>query len=183
MYIKRNPKLKVKVVDGSSLAVAIVLNSIPPGTKQVVVRAKLSKVVMPLLLLYVKQASRDGCTDAKKRKFPKHVEWISPLEDFLLFNMDGLASGSRGPAGIGGVLQNHNGKVVWIFSENVGFHDATSAELLAIARACELCVSRSGSIMRVLEALIKLKLFTVFVAFRSAEDWFLLFMVLGTPIP
>ncbi|KAK3195278.1 hypothetical protein Dsin_026588 [Dipteronia sinensis] len=45
MYIKRNPKLKVKVVDGSSLAVAIVLNSIPPGTKQVVLRAKLSKVV------------------------------------------------------------------------------------------------------------------------------------------
>ncbi|KAK0601436.1 hypothetical protein LWI29_024260, partial [Acer saccharum] len=44
MFIKRNPKLKVKVVDGSSLAVAIVLNSIPPGTKQVVLRAKLSKV-------------------------------------------------------------------------------------------------------------------------------------------
>ncbi|KAL5795146.1 hypothetical protein ACOSP7_003740 [Xanthoceras sorbifolium] len=44
MYIKRNPKLKVKVVDGSSLTVAVVLNSIPPGTTQVVLRGKLSKV-------------------------------------------------------------------------------------------------------------------------------------------
>ncbi|KAH7576143.1 hypothetical protein JRO89_XS01G0003100 [Xanthoceras sorbifolium] len=44
MYVKRNPKLKVKVVDGSSLTVAVVLNSIPPGTTQVVLRGKLSKV-------------------------------------------------------------------------------------------------------------------------------------------
>ncbi|KAH7576142.1 hypothetical protein JRO89_XS01G0003000 [Xanthoceras sorbifolium] len=44
MFVKRNPKLKVKVVDGSSLTVAVVLNSIPPGTTQVVLRGKLSKV-------------------------------------------------------------------------------------------------------------------------------------------
>ncbi|KAM7480758.1 hypothetical protein LguiB_005341 [Lonicera macranthoides] len=43
VYIKRYPKLKVKVVDGSSLAAAIVINTIPKGTKQVLLRGKISK--------------------------------------------------------------------------------------------------------------------------------------------
>ena len=44
LYVRRNPKLKVKVVDGSSLVVAVVLNSIPKGTTQVLLRGKLNKV-------------------------------------------------------------------------------------------------------------------------------------------
>ncbi|PON87544.1 Fatty acid hydroxylase [Trema orientale] len=44
VYVKRYPQLKVKVVDGSSLAVAVVLNSIPKGTTQVLLRGKLTKV-------------------------------------------------------------------------------------------------------------------------------------------
>ncbi|KAJ7947313.1 Protein ECERIFERUM 1-like [Quillaja saponaria] len=44
LYVDRNPKLRVKVVDGSSLAVAVVLNNIPKGTTQVLLRGKLTKV-------------------------------------------------------------------------------------------------------------------------------------------
>ncbi|XP_021756465.1 protein ECERIFERUM 1-like [Chenopodium quinoa] len=44
LYLERNPKLKVKVVDGSSLAVTVVLNSIPKGTSKVLFRGSLSKV-------------------------------------------------------------------------------------------------------------------------------------------
>lgn len=44
VYLDNYPKLKVKVVDGSSLAVAVVLNSIPKGTSQVVFRGGFSKV-------------------------------------------------------------------------------------------------------------------------------------------
>ncbi|KAJ4831894.1 hypothetical protein Tsubulata_018101 [Turnera subulata] len=44
LYVQKNPGLKVKVVDGSSLVVAIVLNSIPKGTTQVLLRGKLTKV-------------------------------------------------------------------------------------------------------------------------------------------
>ncbi|KAJ9680390.1 hypothetical protein PVL29_019654 [Vitis rotundifolia] len=43
-YIHGNPKLKIKVVDGSSLVVAVVLNSIPKGTTQVLFRGNLTKV-------------------------------------------------------------------------------------------------------------------------------------------
>ncbi|XP_044501722.1 very-long-chain aldehyde decarbonylase CER1-like isoform X2 [Mangifera indica] len=44
MYIHRHPELKVKVVDGSSLAVATVVNAIPKGTTGLLFRGKLSKV-------------------------------------------------------------------------------------------------------------------------------------------
>ena len=44
LYIEKHSKLKVKIVDGSSLAVAIVLNNIPKGTTRVLLRGKLTKV-------------------------------------------------------------------------------------------------------------------------------------------
>ena len=43
LYIKRYPQLKTRIVDGSSLVVAIVLNSIPE-TKQVLLCGNLTKV-------------------------------------------------------------------------------------------------------------------------------------------
>ncbi|KAH0733722.1 hypothetical protein KY285_009429 [Solanum tuberosum] len=51
IYIRKHPELKVKVVDGSSLVVAVVLNSIPKGTSQVVLQARrLSKVANAIAL-------------------------------------------------------------------------------------------------------------------------------------
>lgn len=49
-YIRRRPLLKVKLVDGSSLAVAIVLNSIPKGTTEIVLGGNLSKVAYSIAL-------------------------------------------------------------------------------------------------------------------------------------
>ncbi|KAE8708950.1 Protein ECERIFERUM 1 [Hibiscus syriacus] len=46
VYVKKHPKLRVKLVDGSSLAVAVLLNIIPKGTTQVLVRGKLTKVAI-----------------------------------------------------------------------------------------------------------------------------------------
>ncbi|BBG97206.1 Fatty acid hydroxylase superfamily [Prunus dulcis] len=44
LYVHRHPNLKIRVVDGSSLAVAITLNTIPKGTTQVLLRGNLTKV-------------------------------------------------------------------------------------------------------------------------------------------
>jgi aldehyde decarbonylase len=44
LYIKRHPQLKTKIVDGSSLVVAIVLNSIPKETNHVFLCGRLDKV-------------------------------------------------------------------------------------------------------------------------------------------
>ncbi|KAK9051460.1 hypothetical protein SSX86_028087 [Deinandra increscens subsp. villosa] len=50
LFIKRNPKLKVKLVDGSSLAVGVVLNTIPKGTTEVAFRGNFNKVAYHLAL-------------------------------------------------------------------------------------------------------------------------------------
>ncbi|GLT73055.1 hypothetical protein SLA2020_449410 [Shorea laevis] len=44
LYIQKYPQLKIKLVDGSSLVVAVVVNSIPKGTTQVFLRGNLTKV-------------------------------------------------------------------------------------------------------------------------------------------
>ncbi|KAL5560637.1 hypothetical protein UlMin_036848 [Ulmus minor] len=49
LYVQRHPKLKTKVVDGSSLAVAVVLNNIPKGTTQVLFKGKPTKVAYAIL--------------------------------------------------------------------------------------------------------------------------------------
>ncbi|XP_042502463.1 very-long-chain aldehyde decarbonylase GL1-5-like [Macadamia integrifolia] len=45
IYVQKHPNLKIRIVDGSSLAVAVVLHSIPKGTKEVLLRGNISKVV------------------------------------------------------------------------------------------------------------------------------------------
>ncbi|KAF4388152.1 hypothetical protein G4B88_021848 [Cannabis sativa] len=50
IYVKRYPELKVKVVDGSSLAVGVILNSIPKGTTQVLLTGNLTKVAYAVAL-------------------------------------------------------------------------------------------------------------------------------------
>ncbi|KAE8714859.1 Protein ECERIFERUM 1 [Hibiscus syriacus] len=46
VYARKHPKLKVKLVDGSSLAVAVLLNNISKGTTQLLLRGKLTKVAV-----------------------------------------------------------------------------------------------------------------------------------------
>lgn len=44
LYLQKYPKLGVKLVDGTSLAAAVIANSIPQGTYQVVLAGDISKV-------------------------------------------------------------------------------------------------------------------------------------------
>ncbi|KAF3960482.1 hypothetical protein CMV_014808 [Castanea mollissima] len=72
VYVKGNPQLKIKVVDGSSLAAAIVLNSIPKGTTQVLLRGKITKVACAIAVDLCKQGiqvatlQQDECTKLSK---------------------------------------------------------------------------------------------------------------------
>ncbi|KAL9142229.1 hypothetical protein ABFS82_14G155100 [Erythranthe guttata] len=50
LFLKRQPQLKTKLVDGSSLVVAVVINSILKGTTQVVLKGNLSKVAYSIAL-------------------------------------------------------------------------------------------------------------------------------------
>ncbi|WCJ23080.1 Very-long-chain aldehyde decarbonylase GL1-4 [Euphorbia peplus] len=44
IYVEKHPLLKTKIVDGSSLVAAVVINNIPKGTTQLLLSGKLSKV-------------------------------------------------------------------------------------------------------------------------------------------
>ncbi|GAV87674.1 FA_hydroxylase domain-containing protein/Wax2_C domain-containing protein [Cephalotus follicularis] len=72
LYVHRHPKLKVRVVDGSSLSVAVVLNSIPKGTDQVLFRGNLTKVayavVFALCQRGIKVVAVNGDEHAKLKK-------------------------------------------------------------------------------------------------------------------
>ncbi|KAK9101662.1 hypothetical protein Scep_025092 [Stephania cephalantha] len=56
LYVEKHPRMKIRLVDGSSLAVAIVLNSIPKGTDKVVLRGGTCKVAHAI----VQALCRDG---------------------------------------------------------------------------------------------------------------------------
>lgn len=49
--------------------------------------------------------------------------------------MDGAARGKPRLIGIGGVLRNHRGEVMYIFSKHIGIKDSKEAEVLAILEA------------------------------------------------
>ena len=88
------------------------------------------------------------CSEDTRKKFISYERWSPPVANNLVFNVDGSVRSSYGHAGIGGVLRDHHGKVLCFFSSFVGVQDATAAEIMAIAKACELLGTRTELIGR-----------------------------------
>ncbi|KAK3222181.1 hypothetical protein Dsin_009206 [Dipteronia sinensis] len=103
-----------------------------------------SKLQISTMLLNIKES----CTDSKPMKRRDANVWIPPIGLGLKFNVDGSAKGNPGSAGIGGVLRDNLGKVLGLFSENVGVLDSISTELLAIHRAVSLCADITSLIVK-----------------------------------
>ncbi|KAK3219666.1 hypothetical protein Dsin_013636 [Dipteronia sinensis] len=82
------------------------------------------------------------CVESSKKKSVGHVGWSPPSFGVLKFNVDGSARGKPSPAGIGGVLRDHRGQIMCLFSVFVGSQESNAAEIMAIHRAVELCASR-----------------------------------------
>ncbi|XP_009141690.2 protein CER1-like 2 isoform X3 [Brassica rapa] len=49
MYARKHPKLKIRIVDGSSLAAQVVVHSIPVGTREVLFRGQITKVARAIV--------------------------------------------------------------------------------------------------------------------------------------
>ncbi|KAK4355030.1 hypothetical protein RND71_027224 [Anisodus tanguticus] len=87
IYIRRHPQLKVNVVDGSSLVVAVVLNSIPKGTSNIVLQGhSLSKVAYSIALALCQRGTQtwlveDGLNEDEQLKAPKGTIFI-PYSQF-----------------------------------------------------------------------------------------------------
>jgi len=64
-----------------------------------------------------------------------------PMTNRFKWNVDRSSIGKPGPSGIGGVLRNHHGILLGIFSLSVGILDSNVAELRAVVKAIELSAS------------------------------------------
>ena len=97
------------------------------------------------------QNLEEFCRDPVKSKKNVVVHWVPPVLGVLKFNVDGSVRYQSGMAGIGGVLRDSNGMVLCFFSLSVGVQDVIAAELMAIKKACSLCVLNSALMGKFIE--------------------------------
>ncbi|KAM3402106.1 hypothetical protein ACQJBY_006201 [Aegilops geniculata] len=90
LYLQKYPKLKLKLVDGTSLAAAVVANSIPQGTDQVVLSGNISKVACAVAAALCKKNIKVIITNKQDYHFlePKIPE---DAADNLLLSKTGIA--------------------------------------------------------------------------------------------
>ncbi|WRX17882.1 Ribonuclease H domain - like 10 [Theobroma cacao] len=68
----------------------------------------------------------------KSSKLKVSSTWTPPPYGTLKLNINGAAKGKPGPAGIGGVLRDHQDVIKGTFSHNIGIKDSNFAEFQAI---------------------------------------------------
>uniref|UniRef100_A0A452YDK9 Very-long-chain aldehyde decarbonylase CER1-like C-terminal domain-containing protein n=1 Tax=Aegilops tauschii subsp. strangulata TaxID=200361 RepID=A0A452YDK9_AEGTS len=92
LYLQKYPKLGLKLVDGTSLAAAVVANSIPQGTDQVVLSGNISKVACAVAAALCKKNIKVIITNKQDYHFlqPKIPE---DAADNLLLSKTGIAKG------------------------------------------------------------------------------------------
>ncbi|ONK79556.1 uncharacterized protein A4U43_C01F7580 [Asparagus officinalis] len=78
IYYKNNPKIKIKIVDGTSLAAAVVLNKIPQKPENVLITGNLSKMAYVLTLSLCQKGikvivPRRDMYEVLKAKLPREV--------------------------------------------------------------------------------------------------------------
>ncbi|CAM0901568.1 unnamed protein product [Alopecurus aequalis] len=72
LYLKKYPNLAVRLVDGSTLAAAVVVNSIPEGTEQVVLAGNISKVALAVASSLCNKNVKVTVTNKNNYHFLKH---------------------------------------------------------------------------------------------------------------
>ena len=76
-----------------------------------------------------------ACMVCGPLKVKRSTLWSSPPLGVLTFNVDGATRGKPGPTGIGGVLHNNKGGVLFMFSKHVGICDSNEAKMSSILEA------------------------------------------------
>ena len=76
---------------------------------------------------------------------PNQGDWIPPPQDGLKWNIDASMKVSESKSAVGGVLRNHLGKFICLFSCPVPFLDINHGEVFAIHRALKISSSMDWS--------------------------------------
>ena len=80
----------------------------------------------------------EACMSCDPSKDREVVCWHPPPSGWLKFNIDGAAKGKPAPAGIGKVIMNDKGEVLFMFSKNAGIKESNEAEVLSILEALKI---------------------------------------------
>lgn len=75
-----------------------------------------------------------------------YLYWIPPDNNSLKLNIDGFSKGKHKPTGIRGVLRDHFGVVISVFSYSKGNKDSNQVELFMVVKAIELSSSMNDFI-------------------------------------
>ncbi|KAJ4776263.1 Fatty acid hydroxylase superfamily [Rhynchospora pubera] len=84
-YISKNPSMKIKIVDGTGLAAALVLNSIPDGTERVLLIGKLDKLAYYLSLVICQRKIQVEMVQKDLYEFLK-LQLPQEMKDFILLS-------------------------------------------------------------------------------------------------
>ncbi|KAL6558461.1 hypothetical protein OROMI_018811 [Orobanche minor] len=71
------------------------------------------------------------------------VRWCKPDVDWWKLNTDGASRGNPGAAAASGVIRDHFGQPIFMFSEYIGLQINNYAEIYAIWRGLEFCMEKS----------------------------------------
>ncbi|KAJ3691532.1 hypothetical protein LUZ61_020696 [Rhynchospora tenuis] len=85
IYLSKNPSMKIKIVDGTGLAAALVLNSIPEGTKRVLLIGKLNKLAYYLSLVLCQRKIQVETVQKELYEFLK-LQLPQEMKDFMLLS-------------------------------------------------------------------------------------------------
>ncbi|KAL1546549.1 Very-long-chain aldehyde decarbonylase cer1 [Salvia divinorum] len=107
LFLNRHSQLKVKLVDGSSLAVAVVLNSLPKGITEVVIRGNLSKVAYSIVVSLCQEG----------------IQVYTILED----DYKKIKAKLTKEAGDNLILSKHNAPKIWLVGDGLNEDEQLSA--------------------------------------------------------
>ncbi|XP_048503097.1 uncharacterized protein LOC125498844 [Beta vulgaris subsp. vulgaris] len=80
--------------------------------------------------------------EARKLTSKSAVIWFPPANHVIKWNVDASVQPIHSRSAIGGVLRDHNGKFICLFSSPIPFMEINSAEIIAIHRAIKISLTR-----------------------------------------
>lgn len=84
------------------------------------------------------------CKDPLLKKQTKAESWSPASNEYLKWNVDASLNPMIHKSAVGGVLRDHKGKFIWVFSSPIPWVEINHAKILAIHRAIQLFLAHDS---------------------------------------
>jgi len=79
----------------------------------------------------------------RKIRYNDNMNFSWPTSRFIKLNFDGASKGNPGPAGMGDLFRDDQGRMKWIYANNDGFMRNNKAELMAVRQGLQIAIRNS----------------------------------------